>query len=106
MLNPIRKYFFFNGIREEYGVTKETGATFAMIQYALPGLMPKNVRKMKELESSILSYDNPSELLSIINHLVNKPYELDMLKAMAFENSSKFLPENIRNKFISTIGLG
>jgi hypothetical protein len=100
ILGPLNKYFKTVDAIEEYGVSKETGITFAIIRYALPGIFPKELTIMDEISSAVKFYNNSSELNSIITELSTNKDRLQELKKNALENSKKFEPQKIKKDFM------
>jgi len=103
ILGLTKKNIIFDSTEEEYGKTKETGTTFAMIRYSLPGIISSEVRKMKELENSTLTCSSEEELYKIILKLYLNPCILDDLKKNALINSRKFTPSSVREKFLRQV---
>lgn len=78
-----------------YGVTKESGAQFSMIKYAVPGIIPDSYNSMEELKSSMLRFESYDAIYGLLKKCVdNKDYFAE-LKANALQNSLNFSPENI-----------
>lgn len=103
-IGPVQKYIeVTKGIFEEYGITKETGFTFAQITYAKPGILPMYIKKYKELESSSLQYENVEELYEIIMKIYKDREYLENLKRKAYENSLNFTSNNIKRKFLEEL---
>jgi hypothetical protein len=97
---PLQREFEVDGVIEEYGVSKETGTTFAMIRYGLPALFPKNIPVMDDLSSGVVYYDNAGDLAEKLIALSNDFNKLNVLKMEAYENAKKFGPSAIRHQFI------
>lgn len=104
IIGPLNKEIEFEkGIKEEYGLSKESGFTFAQITYSKPGLLPSYIEKFSELENSCLSYKNENELYNIIVKLYENREELKKLKGNAEKNAKQFTYLNIKRKFIEDI---
>lgn len=105
IIGPLNKEIEFEkGIKEEYGVSKESGFTFAQITYSKPGLLPSYIEKFSELKNSCLLYKNENELYNIIVKLYENREELKKLKGNAEKNAKQFTYLNIKRKFLKDIG--
>jgi hypothetical protein len=80
-----------------YGKTKDTGAPFAMIKSAKPGIFPQDYAIIDELKSSVLTYNTYDELSSIFKRLINEPDLLKFLSEEAAKNAKNFEPQKILN---------
>ncbi len=98
-----KKNIIFDSTEEEYGKSKETGTTFAMIRYAIPGIISSEVEKMKELDNSTLTCSSEEELYNLIIEMYFNPYILDDLKKNALNNSQKFSPYLLREEFLRQV---
>lgn len=101
ILGPLNAAFKTNDSIEEYGVTKETGISFASIRYALPLILPAHIKVMDELKSGAVFYKTPQQLIEIITHLSSNNEAYSVLKANAEINAKKFEPEEIRRQFMN-----
>ncbi|HEX2935862.1 MAG TPA: hypothetical protein VHO72_10955 [Bacteroidales bacterium] len=102
---PLTRYYAAHDAVEEYGVSKETGVSFAMIRYALPGLFPSDVSVMDEINSGTTFYSNADEFISIIMDLSARKDGLLQLKKNAQANALQFHPDAVRSKFMSQLNV-
>lgn len=94
---------FEKGVKERYGITKETGFTFAQITYGKPGLTPNYIEIMEELKSSTLTYKTSEELFKIIVELENDKKKILHLKDQALKNSKNYTKDKIKKRFENEI---
>ena len=95
ILAPVNVHFVCPSLKadEVYGETKLTGSVLDMIEYARPGIVPKNLKMPKRLESSTVFYDNtPESLKYVIISLLDREVA-DRLAKNALENSRKYALE-------------
>ncbi len=97
IISPVRKCMFFGKTSEEYGLSKATGATFDMIKFAKPGIMPSDFKVPGYLKNSVLTYKNINDLYDIVNMIHNDRNVLKNLKEHAISNSLKYSVDNVRN---------
>lgn len=83
---------------ERCGKSKESGFPFDMINSAKPGLLPREVDNLKELESSTIYFNNYEESFDILISLSENKDKLKDKKREAKRNSLKFKPKKIRKK--------
>jgi hypothetical protein len=102
---PLTRYYTGNDAVEEYGISKETGVSFAMIHYALPGLFPSHVAVMDEIKTGVRFYSNADELVSIITELSTRKETLLLLQKNAWANALKYSPDAVRNRFVSQLNI-
>lgn len=81
-----------------YG-TGTFGAIVKAIQFAKPGIYPKNSVHHEELISSSLTYNKIEELPGIIENLLSNPETIKKLYKNAFVSSEKFSFETVAKKF-------
>ncbi len=86
--------FDFDGIKEIYGLTKETGITALMIKFSKPAILPISFQNIPELDNSIICYGNTNDLERILTNIDQKV--IDELTRQAFINSRKFTIDQIR----------
>jgi hypothetical protein len=86
----------------QYGKTKETGLPFAMIKAGKPGILPKNYPAPEEIGSGILTYNSYEDLGRLLQDLINDRSYLVKLQEKALENSSRFSPDVIYKKLMSS----
>ncbi len=86
--------FDFDGIKEIYGLTKETGITALMIKFSKPAILPISFQNIPELDNSIICYRNTKDLERILTNIDQKV--IDELTRQAFINSRKFTIDQIR----------
>jgi len=89
-------------IKEAYGVSKASGASEA-IQNAKPSIVPSELKIMKELRSSTLSYDSQEKLEDIIEKLVVDRKKLENIKKEACKNSKHFSLDILQKYFTNEI---
>lgn len=58
---------------EIYGVTKDSGLSYAMIIYQIPGVFNADFKNLQELESCTLSYSSLEEFIGLIQGLLDHP---------------------------------
>lgn len=105
IIGPLNKEIEFEkGIKEEYGISKESGFTFTQITYSKPGLLPSYIKKISELKDSCLLYKNENELYDIVVKLYENREMLKNLKKNAEKNAKQFTYLNIKRKFLKDIG--
>jgi glycosyltransferase involved in cell wall biosynthesis len=98
IISPVNKYMFIGKDREEYGVSKATGATFDMIRYAKPGIVPSEFNVPSDLKGSIIQYKDQDELYTIIKMIHDdKDYRIS-LREKALSNSQKYSLNSVRDK--------
>lgn len=90
---------FERGIKEFYGMSKETGFTFAQITYGKVGITPNYIKVMEELKTSTLNYSNSSDLEKKLINFLKNPKILKNLRDMALDNSRKFTSEKQKKIF-------
>ncbi|HEX3010209.1 MAG TPA: hypothetical protein VHO90_21610, partial [Bacteroidales bacterium] len=100
VLGPLYKFFDTNEATEEYGISKETGITFAIIRYALPGIFSSQVTVMDEIKSGVLFYNDASHLAEIITDLSADKEKYLLLKQQAHLNSKKFEAARVKEVFL------
>jgi glycosyltransferase involved in cell wall biosynthesis len=88
----------FDGITEIYGITKSSGGMSDMVKWAKPGVVPKDFRYAQRLDSSILSYQNPAELVKILIDLQINKDKMIALQKNALENASYFTIQKLREQ--------
>jgi hypothetical protein len=106
ILGPLYKFFDTNEATEEYGISKETGITFAIIRYALPGIFSSQVKVMDEIRSGVMFYDDSSHLAATITQLSTDNERYLQLKQQAHLNSKKFEAARVKEVFLKEIIMG
>jgi hypothetical protein len=100
---PNRPTVTFEDTEERYGLTKESGLSFAMISYALPGAFPRELPSMRELEASTLRYGSASELAEIMTRVtLDEGYRRELL-SRAERASLAFTPTAIGEREIGKL---
>jgi hypothetical protein len=87
------EYITKNGQKEFYGITKETGISFLMMQYGLPAVLPADFIGMQELSSQIMKYRNSEDLLKIFHRIRLNPSLI-----ISFKNFAIFNKEELKEK--------
>ncbi len=100
---PLNRFYQNDGTTEEYGKSKETGITFAMIKYALPCLFPEELTVMNEIKTGAIFYSSPLNLAQIIEELSIDEKKLNLLKINATINAQKFDRQNIKRLFTNQL---
>lgn len=89
----------FDGIKEVYGQTKNSGNTHDAVRFAKPMLIHKELNTTKEIESSILRYDSVKSCSEIIADLAADQSRLTQLKTLATQNAIAFTIDKVSAKF-------
>jgi len=76
--------------REIYGVSKDSGLSYAMISHQLPGMFQSAFKNLQELASSTLYFQNDEDLLAQIATLISRPERYSALAKAAASNSQAF----------------
>lgn len=71
---------------EVYGITKETGISYAIAKYAKPAIVPYLHQILFSLDSQLLKYRNHESLVGIFEELDSGKIDLIALKANALAN--------------------
>jgi glycosyltransferase involved in cell wall biosynthesis len=95
IIGPNKPSVMFEDTVEYYGLTKESGISFAMISYALPGALPRDLPAMRELEASTVRYGSSRDLADTIVRVVRDGQYRTSLKRRALEVSRMFTPEAV-----------
>lgn len=85
-------------MKEVYGLTKDSGVSYAMITNSLPGLFNKDFKNLVELESSTCYFNSYNDLKKTIMDLYKDKNKLNNLKKNAILNSEKFSIKSIANQ--------
>jgi len=75
---------------EVYGLSKETGVSFAAYKYQKPGIFPIEQRVSPELESQLIRYSGYHELVDVFLRIDAGEYDYLKLKSKAQENSKVY----------------
>lgn len=103
LLNPSIYETTYDGVKEYYGKTKQSGGMYTQIEFAKPGLAPSYIKVEPELKSSTVTYKNEKELAEIIIKFDgNKKYR-ELLINEAEKNSKKYTLESIRKKLLKEL---
>jgi hypothetical protein len=89
----------FDGIPEVYGQTKNSGNTHDAVRFAKPMLIPGQLVTSKEIESSVVRYEDEESCANIIKKIASDPEMLMHLKSEAIQNSMFFTTEKVAAKF-------
>ncbi|BDU51416.1 hypothetical protein [Haliovirga abyssi] len=106
LLAPIIKQIEMDGVLEEYGITKETGVSFAAIRYSLPVILPKEIKVMKEIEKIALVYENFEDLIRIVTKLFDDKALIQKYTEKAKKISYTYTPLKQREKLFNELKLG
>jgi hypothetical protein len=85
----------------QYGKTKETGITFAMIKSGKPGIIPDAYPVPDELESGTLFYHTSEDLGAILSELIMNRELITELQNKALQNSELFSPDMVYRRLIA-----
>ena len=88
-----------NEIREQYGITVNSGNVYDAIRFAKPIIVPSEFNMIEELKSSTLTYNNSKELEEVLIDLIRYPDKLDQLKEKARVNSENFSISRLQQYF-------
>jgi len=83
------------GFVETYGTTKDSGISYSMVQYSLPGIVCREFLNLSELESSTLYFEGVDGFIDVVQFLLDNPARCEELRRNAYVNSQKFSPEVI-----------
>jgi glycosyltransferase involved in cell wall biosynthesis len=89
----------FDGIPEVYGQTKNSGNTHDAVRFARPMLIPCQLITSKEIESSVVRYEDEESCADIIAKIASDPNMQKHLKSEAVQNSMAFTTEKVAAKF-------
>jgi hypothetical protein len=89
----------FDEITEVYGQTKNSGNTHDAVRFARPMLIPRQLVTSKEIESSVVRYDDEISCADIIAKIASDPEMQKHLKSEAIQNSMAFTTEKVASKF-------
>jgi hypothetical protein len=89
----------FDGITEVYGQTKNSGNTHDAVRFARPMLIPGQLVTSKEIESSVVRYEDEESCANIIAKIASDPNMQQHLKSEAIQNSMAFTTEKVASKF-------
>lgn len=103
LINPSVYETSYDGIKEYYSKTKQSGGIYTQIEFAKPGLTPSYIKIEPELESSTLIYKDEKELSEIITKFDDDKKYREMLINEAEKNSRKYTLENIRKKILKEL---
>lgn len=87
ILSNLEPTYEMSGTREEYGRTKESGITYHMLNYAKPGLVPRQLVLMPRLERQIRSYTDVDDFRQAVRELATETGRLQRQAACARENA-------------------
>lgn len=105
ILGPVNKNIDICGVTEEYGQTKETGATFAAIKYGIPLLIPNDIKKSKEIEMFTLKYKSSEELKVILKDFMLNEKESLNIRTVAKKIPKKYTAEKVRERLSKELEL-
>lgn len=76
---------------EIYGVTKMTGVETDMIEYALPGIIPSQLKIQTDLKNCVLTYEREEQLFDVLKKSLdsNKKHELKQNAILCARKHSK-----------------
>lgn len=89
----------FDGITEVYGQTKNSGNTHDAVRFARPMLIPRQLVTSKEIESSVVRYEDEKSCAGIIKGIASDFHMQMHLKSEAIQNAKAFTTEKVASKF-------
>lgn len=102
LLSPINIHTRIRSAAEEiYGRTKASGAVLDMIEYAKPGIVPKDLLIPNQIADSVLAYSDINELKQAMVRALADEFCED-IKKKAICNAKKFSKEYYTNQFASS----
>jgi len=75
---------------EVYGLSKETGVSFAIYKYAKPGIFPMEQRVSYELESQLIRYSGYHDLVDVFLRIDAGYYDWFKLKRESVDNCKSY----------------
>lgn len=90
----------FGGNEEVYGITKDTGLNYAMIQAGKPGIFPCNFNTFDELEQTTLRFGCEEQLKQILINLAKDKYNLKDLDDKSKKSAIKFTTKYINQQIV------
>ncbi len=93
------KTSLFDGSVESYGETKNSANTHLAVSYAKPMMIPERLMTTREIESSVVRYDDETACLQLIGQLLNDRTYLKKLQENAISNARKFPIEIVAGLF-------
>lgn len=105
LLGPMIDGIYMHGVREEYGISKESGVTFAAIKYGIPLIIPAKIESMEELNDVIVKYKNEEQLYNLINNFIKEPKRLENYSKKFEVINEYFCKSSIRNRFIEEMNV-
>lgn len=102
LIGNINTNYVENNVKEVYGISKETGVLFLMLQYKLPTLFPTDYFYSKLYESYIINYKNNADSLhNTIFELLKTNTNKKEIKLDTHNDYVKKEIEKIYNIFLS-----
>ncbi|ULQ53899.1 hypothetical protein [Flavihumibacter fluvii] len=90
--------YAYNGIKEEYGLTKTSGSIFDTIKMAKPFLYPSALSIPADMASSGFGYKNLAEIISFLQAIFTDKRSYSAWNEKAFQNSLKYTIDQVRSE--------
>ena len=92
LLSNIEVYYRnVNEVMEIYGMTKDSGISFLMTEFAKPVLSPSEFHDLEGFHEQIFKFEDQAQLLSVILGRVNHHDGYGALKEICVQNSQRFI---------------
>lgn len=103
LINPSVYETTYDGIKEYYGKTKQSGGIYTQIEFAKPGLTPRYIKLENTLKSSTLTYKDENELYRLLSKIYDNKNYAEFLMKEAQKNSEKYTIKKIREKIFKEL---
>ena len=103
LINPSVYETFYDGIKEYYGKTKQSGGIYTQIEFAKVGITPSYIEVEPQLESSTLMYKTEEDLYKVISKFNNEKEFRKFLVNEARKNSEKYTLDNIKRNLLKEL---
>lgn len=87
-----------HSIPEVYGLTKSSGNIFDVIKHAKPFIVPASLQVPASLHTSVLTYQEAGDLLSLLQSVQQEPDRYAALTQAALRNSQEYTLEKVRSR--------
>jgi hypothetical protein len=88
-------------IPETYGLSKSSGNMFDVIKHAKPFIVPAGLTISSQLQTSCFKYDTINDIVDFLKKTRAEPQEYNRWQKEAFNNSSNYTIEKVREGNIS-----
>ena len=85
---------------EIYGLTKETGISFLLFSFAIPGFLPEEFNAMDEIKKQIIGFKNVNDLSEKVMKIINNEINLSNYREIAIKSNKEFSVHNLRSQFV------